>query len=88
MQFPKFLTSSDGTGKLSGRINSILLGALPAVVLIAPFFGFQILNPEEGVKSVVALVAAVELAISAFWHIKSWSDRNFRRENNLGSFAE
>ena len=83
-----FLKSSDGSGKLSSRANSLLLGALPVILLIAPLFGFEITNGEEGIKSIVAVIATIELAVSLIWHFHGWVQRNFRKANKLGSFAE
>ena len=83
-----FLKSSDGSGKISARVNSLLLGALPVILLIAPLFGFEIMNGEEGIKTIVALVSAIELVIAGVWHLRGWTQRNFRKTNKLGAFKE
>ena len=82
-----FLKSSAGDGKVSERVKSLMLAALPVILFAAPLFGFQITNPEEGISTIVAVIAAVELAISAVWHLKGWADRNFRKQNSLGAFS-
>ena len=88
MTLPNWLLSTAGDGRLSARVNSLLLGILPVILLIAPMFGFEITNSEEGVKSVVAFVAAVELVIAAVWQIRGWAQRSFRKTNSLGKFAK
>lgn len=87
MDLLSILKSSDGSGKLSARANSFLLGILPIVVLIAPLLGFNITEGEEGVALVVKLIAAVEGVAAVIWHIKGWADRSFRKVNRLGVFS-
>ena len=87
-KLPDFLTSSAGDGKLSARVNSLLLGLLPVIILIAPMFGWQITNGEEGVKLLVSSIAAIEGLIAIVWQIRGWAERNFRKQNKLGKFAE
>ncbi len=87
MQLPNWLLSTDGSGKLSARVNSLLLGILPLILVIAPMFGIKITNGEEGIKTIVALVAAIELVIAIIWQVRGWAQRNFRKENSLGVFT-
>ena len=83
-----FLKSSSADGKISERAKSFLFAILPIVLVVAPLFGFEITKPEEGISSIVAVIASVELVLAAVWHAKGWIDRNFRRKNKLGAFAE
>ena len=87
---PKWLRSSDGTGRLSSRVSAILAGLLPIIVIVAQLFGFKLSVDESqaGINLVVNLIAGVETIIAIIWLIKAWADRNFRKENKLGAFAE
>ena len=81
--------SSDGSGELSGRANSFLVGIMPALVLILPLFGISF-SPEGGTELigiVVRFIAAVEMIIAIVWQAKAWGKRNFNKENHLGKFA-
>ena len=82
--------SSDGSGRLSSRVSSILVGLIPAIVLISKLFGHEILQTEvqSGVDMLIQLVIYSEGLIALFWHINAWAARNFRKENKLGSFAQ
>lgn len=90
MKLPKFLLSSSGNGELSQRAKSFLLAVLPALLLVAPIFGFkiEIAEGESLVNMLVRTIALIEGLIAVVWQIKGWSDRNFRKANKLGAFSE
>lgn len=80
--------SSTGEG-LSVRVKSFLVGALPAVVVIAPLFGFNITEAagNDLIASVVGTLSAVGTITAGLWHIYGWIRAFVFKKQGLGKFA-
>lgn len=89
MSLPNFLQSSDGSGDLSLRVKSFLVGLVPLAVFVSAALGHPLTTESLNglVNDIVNIASALTLIGAAVAHVVAWKDANFRKQAGLGKFA-
>lgn len=72
---PYWLQSSQDPDQVSLRIKAILLGILPAGILLASLFGYKI-NQEQAIQVITAIATVVSAGVYLYGQIRAWKNEN------------
>ena len=83
-----FLQSSDGSGSLSLRVKTFLIGIVPLILVVSRLAGHSLTGSDvnAGIDIVATIIEAGIALIAAVYHGIGWIRANFNKKNQLGKF--